>query len=155
MKKTVILLILAVMGQFAFAQDNYSDNDEIRTIFSKSQSNGAYGALTFGYSQIDGKDAFVTGARGAFIVDHKFAVGIGGYGFVNDFEYKEIVAGNPVNVGLAGGYGGIFIEPIVGSRLPVHLSFPVLMGIGGVSLVEDSGWWDNYYYDTWESESDV
>ncbi|NQU88650.1 MAG: hypothetical protein HQ541_23140, partial [Mariniphaga sp.] len=62
-------------------------------------------------------------------------------------------SGHDTYNGLAGGYGGIFIEPIIGSRLPVHVSFPILFGIGGVALVEDSGWWDhNYNYD---SESDV
>jgi len=145
MKKLTMVLLLAVTAMFASAQEKDYNDDEIQTIFSKHQSNGGYGAVSIGYSRIDGMDALITGARGAFIFSHSFAVGIGGYGFVNDFDYKEVVLGNPVNVGLAGGYGGIFIEPIIGARLPAHLSFPVLFGIGGVALVEDSDWWDEYY----------
>ncbi|MBN1819458.1 MAG: hypothetical protein JW833_02010 [Prolixibacteraceae bacterium] len=152
MKQLIMLLIIVAIGLSVSAQDDYR-NDEIQTIFSKNKSNGGYGAFTFGYSQIDGKDAFVTGARGAFIVDHSFAIGIGGYGFVNDLSYKEILTGYDSYVGLAGGYGGIFIEPIIGSRMPVHVSFPVLFGIGGVALVDDTDWWNNHY--SYDDEADV
>lgn len=97
------------------------------------------------YSQIDGKDAFVTGARGAFIFDHSFAIGLGGYGFINNLDYHTYFDNKPLDYTLAGGYGGIFIEPIVGGKKPVHLSFPVLFGVGAASLIEDHGWnsWDH------------
>jgi hypothetical protein len=146
MKKITMLLLLAVTSTFAFSQDekNYEDN-EIRTIFSKHKGTGAYGAFSFGYSQIDGKEAFISGARAAFILNHSLAIGVGGYGFVNDLDYKDIINDQPVSVGLAGGYGGLIIEPIIASRFPVHVSFPVLIGIGGVSLVEENDWWDHYY----------
>lgn len=145
MKKLFLLLILAVTSTFAFSQEEDYNENEIRTVFSKNKSNGAYGAFSFGYSQIDGKDAFVSGTRAAFILDHSLAIGLGGYGFVSDLNYDEIMNEQPVNVGLAGGYGGFFVEPILASRFPVHVSFPVLFGIGGVGLTEDSGWWDHYY----------
>ena len=114
------------------------------TIFSKRKSNGGYGAFTMGYSQIDGRDALITGARGAFIFDHSFAIGIGGYGFVNNLDYNSYHHQNPENeLMLAGGYGGIFIEPIIAGTKPVHLSFPILIGMGGVALVDNYGWgWD-------------
>jgi hypothetical protein len=35
---------------------------------------------------------------------------------------------------LAGGYGGFIIEPIIMGRWPIHISFPVLIGAGGVAL---------------------
>ncbi len=143
MKQLTILLLLALGINFASAQDRYND-DQIETIFSKNKSNGGYGALSFGYTQIDGKDAFISGARGAFIFDHSFAIGLGGYGFVNNLDYHTFWENHPLEYTLVGGYGGIFVEPIVAGRMPVHLSFPVLFGMGGVALVEDYGWnsWD-------------
>jgi hypothetical protein len=153
MKKITSLLILAVMVSIVSAQEEKQKDNEFQTIFSKNRSNGGYGAFSIGYSQIDGKDAFITGARAAFIVDHSFAIGISGSGFVNDLNYGEIIDGYPANIGLAGGYGGLFIEPIIAPRFPVHLSFPVLFGIGGVALVEDSGWGNQYY--NYNSEADV
>ena len=80
MKKTAILLSLVLAVTFVYAQDDYQ-NDEIQTIFSKRRSNGGYGAFTISYSEIGGHDALVTGGRGAFIFDHSFAIGLGGFGF--------------------------------------------------------------------------
>ena len=144
MKKLTILFALVMATAFAFAQEE-NENDEIRTVFSNRKSNGAYGAVSMGYSQIDGQDALITGARGAFIVDRSFAIGLGGYGFVNNLDYRTYV-NTPLDYYLAGGYGGVFLEPIVGGTHPVHFSFPVLFGLGGVALIEDYGFdhWDHH-----------
>ena len=144
MKQLSILIVLIILAGFANAQDNYY-NDEVQTIFSKNKSNGGYGALNIGYTQIDGHDALISGVRGAFIFDHSFAIGLGGYGFVNNLNsYKY---NNPRNeYSIAGGYGGLFIEPIVWGKKPVHLSFPVLIGMGGVARVNNYVWdWDMEY----------
>ncbi|MCI0522234.1 MAG: hypothetical protein L0Y37_01125, partial [Bacteroidales bacterium] len=37
---------------------------------------------------------------------------------------------------LVWGYGGFIIEPIVAPMYPVHVSFPILIGGGGISYVE-------------------
>ena len=112
MKKLAVLLILALAMTFAYAQDDYS-NDKIQTIFSKQRSNGGYGAFTLSYSKIDGRDAFISGGRGAFIFDHSLAIGLGGYGFVNNIDYHTFLENQPPDYSLAGGYGGIFVEPII------------------------------------------
>ena len=137
-----MLFLMALATAFAYAQDDYQ-GDEIRTVFSNRHSNGAYGAISFGYSQIDGQGALTSGARGMYIIDHSFAVGLGGYGFVNNLDYHTYIDNNPFDYYMAGGYGGILIEPIVNGRNPVHFSFPVLFGIGGVALIQDYG------YDYW------
>ena len=152
MKQLTILMALVLCFSFAKAQDDYY-NDEVQTIFSKRKSNGGYGAFSMAYSQIGGQDALVTGARGAFIFDHSFAIGLGGYGFVNNLDYDSYHHPDPENrFMLAGGYGGLFFEPILWGTKPVHLSFPILVGMGGVALVENHGWgwdWDHdhYHYD--------
>ncbi len=46
-----------------------------------------------------------------------------------------------------GGYGGIYLEPILAPRLPVHISIPLLFGIGGITNVEDHRNWDNWVFD--------
>ena len=155
MKRTMLILALAMSFYLVRSQDTYQ-NDEIRTVFSKNRSNGGYGALTFAYSQIDGRDAFLTGARGAFIFDHSFAIGLGGYGFVNNINTRYYYDRNN-ELSLAGGYGGLFIEPIVMGKSPVHLSFPVLFGMGSISQVDIYNWdyWGpadpvrNYDYDVY------
>ncbi|WP_167609985.1 hypothetical protein [Maribellus sediminis] len=145
MKQLSIFLVLIMAALYAGAQDDYR-SDEVETIFSRNKSNGGYGAFSIGYSQIDGRDALITGARGAFIFDHSFAIGLGGYGFVNNLDYDSYVGDNPEErFMLAGGYGGIFLEPIIAGTKPVHVSFPILVGMGGIALVENNGWgweWD-------------
>jgi hypothetical protein len=153
MKKTMFILALIFAVYLAGAQDSYQD-DEIKTVFSKHRSNGGYGAFSIAYSQIDGHDAFVAGGRGAFIFDHSLAIGLGGYGFVNNLAVHSYQYPNN-ELSLTGGYGGLFIEPIVAGKLPVHLSFPILFGMGGISQVDLNGWdyWGpvnpirNYDYD--------
>lgn len=144
MKKTAILLSFVLAVTFTYAQDDYQ-NDEIQTIFSNHRSNGGYGALTISYSEIGGHDALVTGGRGAFIFDHSFAIGLGGFGFVNSFDYNQ--PDFETELSLAGGYGGIFFEPIIAGKSPVHVSFPILVGMGGVSLFKNYGYdWDYHEY---------
>ncbi|HZL10259.1 MAG TPA: hypothetical protein VFC65_09690 [Prolixibacteraceae bacterium] len=119
------------------------------TIFSQHQRNGGYGALSFSYTPIDGKDAFLMGARGSWIIDHSFAIGLGGCGFINDRNHHSWL-NNEMNNNLAGGYGGLYLEPIIAPRLPVHISVPLLFGVGGISYIHDR---NNWIYD--DSQSDV
>ena len=146
MKKLTLLIFLGLGFLLASAQDY--DDDQISTIFSKGHRNGGYGALSFSYTQIDGKDAFLMGARGSWIIDHSFAIGIGGCGFINDVNYHNWL-NNDLNDNLAGGYGGLYLEPIIAHRLPVHLSVPVLFGVGGVNNIVNHNW----IYD--DSNSDI
>jgi hypothetical protein len=147
MKKLTVLIVLALTGLYAFAQDEFK-NDELRTVFSNPRVNGAYGAFTIGYTQIDGRDGLISGARAGVIIDHAFAIGLGGYGFVNNIDYHTYINNDLPEYTLAGGYGGLFVEPIIAGSSPVHLSFPVFFGIGGVALLDDSGdHWDNEYFD--------
>jgi hypothetical protein len=47
---------------------------------------------------------------------------------------------------ISGGYGGFILEPIIGAKSPVHLSFPVLIGAGGVAYSRH--WQDEDHYDS-------
>lgn len=146
MNRFITVLVLASVSFTVFAQDeNRRSDDEIRTIFSKHRGNGGYGAFTLGYGHVEGKDAFISGVRGMFIFNHTLAVGFGGYGFVNDLDHHHYIDGQPDQGALAGGYGGLIFEPIIGPSLPVHLSFPILVGVGGV-VRNEGGWWENSDY---------
>jgi hypothetical protein len=145
MKKLTLLIFLGLGFLLASAQDN-GDDDQISTLFSHNRSNGGYGAVSFMYTQIDGKDAFLVGGRGSWIMGHSFAIGLGGCGFINEVNYHDMHNTN-VNDNLAGGYGGLYLEPIVAPRFPVHLSFPILVGFGGVSNIVYDDNWDEVIYD--------
>ena len=144
MKKAMfILLILAWVQAFAQAEVN---KKEIRTLHDRKGS-GFYLAGTVGYSRMEAKDAMTLGGRAAFIFNHSTAVGLAGYGFFNNLDGYNLPAGGMNWYSLAGGYGGVFIEPIVGGSRPLHVSFPVLFGMGGAGLVRNTGQgtWDDYF----------
>lgn len=154
MNKLIILVSLLLIAELSFAQNNsrQEDENEIQTIFSKRKSNGGYGAISIAYSEIDNKDAIIMGARGGWIINHSFAVGLGGYGFANDINYDNIFE-NDLNYNLAGGYGGLFLEPIIAPKLPVHISLPILFGMGGIAYVEHHNNWDHWW--STDDRSDV
>jgi hypothetical protein len=133
MKKIYLLLVLLFCAGYLLAQDEeavYHDSDEeFKTLFGNKEF-GGYGGIGLGYSKIDDKHALVFDARGGVIIGHSIAIGFGGAGFINSYEYDQAIN---KDVSLVGGYGGIFVEPIVFPKSKVHLSFPVLFGIGGAA----------------------
>lgn len=144
MKKLFFLIFIGLGTLCAPAQEN--NDKQISTIFQKKRSNGAYGALSLGYSQIDGKDAFSMSMRGSWIINHSFAIGLGGTSFVNDVNNRDWRTNN-LEYRLAGSYGGLYLEPILAPYSPLHISIPVLLGVGAVSKVENDHDWnfdDNY-----------
>lgn len=157
--KTLITLVLAFLfTSFLMAQN---DNEEMRLLFNpkekdgnKKVANGGYGGISFGWTQVDGKNAAIFSGRAAWIANHHFALGLAGSGFVTDFYNGESY--NPEDFFLAGGYGGIHFEPIIAPMSPVHVSFPILLGMGGVTAAPPGNWdeydnpqyYDSYYYDS-------
>ncbi len=159
MRQLSIILVLVLGAIYAKAQEEYRD-DQVQTLFSRQPNNGWYGAFSMGYSEIDGRDALITGARGMFVFDQSLAIGLGGYGFVNNLDYDNNIYDSPDRrFMLAGGYGGLIVEPILGGRKAVHLSFPLLIGMGGVALLENDRWgwdWDmDSYHPGHEVDNDV
>jgi len=144
MKKTVILsalLILAFSAAFSQETDTikvtnkirgHNEPREMQTLLGHNQPGGGYGAFSVGYSVIDHRQAVLFGGKFAWIASHSIGFGFGGTGFINEFHYEPLLN---KQVALTGGYGGLYIEPILMPSYPVHLSFPVLFGAGGISYV--------------------
>jgi opacity protein-like surface antigen len=147
MKKTVIvsaMLILLFSAAFSQVQDTITKdtevkgrehktkNDDFQTLFGHNRPSGAYGAFSFGYTEIDHKQAVTFGGKFEWVVGHSVGFGFGGNGFINEYHWDDFLQRD---IFLTGGYGGIYVEPILLPKFPVHLSFPVLFGIGGISYI--------------------
>jgi hypothetical protein len=138
MKKILFIALLVFMSSLIFAQIDEEGlqkeprNDEIQTLFPRGRggSVGGYGELSVLYSQIDGRDAFIFGARAGVLMGHMMTLGLCGSGFFND---PKPYPGIPDDVSIAGGYGGLFFEPILLPKFPVHIAIPVTIGVGGVA----------------------
>jgi hypothetical protein len=146
MKKALLFLALVTICFATMAQETKKDY-EIQTLLGKNISHGGYLGISMGCAIIDNKNAFTAGGRLGWVINHRFIFGIAGSGFVNDVYYSNSETNHERL--LSGGYGGLLLEPVIGSRLPIHLSFPVILGVGGISYNE------TYYQgaSTWESSS--
>lgn len=150
MKKTIILPVLLILFcSSVLAQDpefEYYKSGEIKTLLGRNREGGAYGAFTGGYSIIDNNHAVLFGGRFGWLASHNIGIGFGASGFMNEFHFEPSLNNR---ASLAGGYGGLYIEPILCPRLPVHLSFPILFGAGGISYIsEDNSQNDNMIEDS-------
>ncbi|MBN2213435.1 MAG: hypothetical protein JW723_04260 [Bacteroidales bacterium] len=149
MKKIILFLFITSTVAAGFGQVDETEqvkpkkSDEIMTLLGSSNAVGGYGGLSMLYTQIDNKDAFVFGARGGAIMGHSFAIGFGGCGFVTDLFFDEALN---LDANLAGGYGGLFFEPIILPKFPVHLSIPVLIGAGGIAYNSVDRRWEESWY---------
>lgn len=162
--RIIFTLILAVMTTLSLqAQEG---DEEMKMLFNKKEkektskekmTNGGYGGVIVGWTQIDGKSALTVGGRAAWIANHHFALGLAGKAFFDGFNqngyYDPSYDPNyDPEYSLAGGYGGLLIEPIVTPMSPVNVSFPILIGAGGVTATPASwkhvDYYDTYYYNS-------
>jgi hypothetical protein len=154
MKKIITMIVLLAMALPAMVaqepeeeapqEKQKQDPGNVQTLFDPHSGSGGYGAFTIGYTQINSKDAILMGGRGAWVIGHGFGLGLGGYGFINDPTYDPV---DDLNYSLAGGYGGLIMEPIVFGWFPVHMSFPILIGAGGVANTSyNADYYDPYEY---------
>lgn len=130
----IVLLLVVLAGKAQDPEFQYYKNKEIKTLLGRDRSRGGYGSFTVGYSQIGNQHSVLLGGRFSWIASHYIGVGIGGTGFINEYHYEPSL---DKEVFLTGGYGGLYLEPILFPRFPVHLSFPVLLGAGAISYISN------------------
>lgn len=138
--KKIFLFLLCFSAFSTFAQQNDSaitlgptpDPYEVRTLFGKNKKIGGYGAFGFGYTQMNNADAFIVSGLGGVIIGQHLTLGLAGKGFSTDFKWDN--TNNTTTYSqVGGGYGGLLFEPILFPRFPIHLSFPIVLGAGGVA----------------------
>ncbi|MDX9750611.1 MAG: hypothetical protein RBT71_05985 [Flavobacteriales bacterium] len=134
------LLLLTIAAMSAMAQT--TEEAPMRTLLGgeKKLHHGGWGALTTHHTRIMDQDALLLGARGAWLINHRISIGIGGHGlltpvFNNAYDAHLIEQGEvPLRrSSLYMGYGGLLIEPVIAYRSPVHITLPVIVGAGGVT----------------------
>ena len=120
----ILLLGCVAWGQAQENEDYIEFNDR------KNVVHGVYLGLTTYFGEIDNKDTYLGGIKVAYVANRQFEVG-----FVGVFLYSEQDNPRTLNEDLIGGYGGLHLEPILFSKSLVNLSFPVLIGAGGVGYL--------------------
>jgi hypothetical protein len=143
---TIKMISIAVVA-FVISISGLRAQDDMQTVFGNPDrqiDHGGYGAFTMGYTKIDGKDAMIMGGRAGWLIDHHFTIGFAGYGFFNNMN-KKYADNTYQDRTLAGGYGGLFMEAIIAPNYPVHVTIPVLFGVGGATAQYGNIWDENYW----------
>ena len=134
MKRIVLIpVILILLASSAFSQEGelqyYKDKD-IRTLLGKDRTGGKYGAISLGYSGIDSRQTLVFGQKMTWLPVRMLGIGMGINEFISEYR-NDAISGRDIYI--MGGFGGMYIEPILLPRMPIHASFPILLGFGGMS----------------------
>lgn len=148
MKLLKILLLTVFTFQIAFAQDYESEpvgkqknsQNDIKTLTGGSSQSGAFGAVVFKASKFNDKTFAMMGIRGGWIINRTLAIGIEGQGIIPSAKFDNISQEPGEKAILLGGYGGLFIEPVLFSNNVIHVTFPIASGAGWMGYHED---WEN------------
>ena len=162
MKTRIFLAAIMILGFVAITFSQERTSPEMQTIFGNSDkkiSHGGYAGISVGYTQIDGEDVMTLGGRAGWLIDHHVTLGLMGKAFMNSIYidgYWPTNEGYQDGYYLVGGYGGFFVEPILFPSYPVHVSFPIMIGGGGLALNENT-WhdydWEYDYYEPFDWDS--
>jgi len=120
-------------------------DDEIQTLAGNNSHHGGFGAISFRASEFNGKDIILTGFRGGWIINRALAIGFEGYGIIPTAAYENIDPDISLNSRSVGGYGGLFLEPIILSNKVVHVTFPIAGGAGWLGYIVDWEQNNNFY----------
>ncbi|HLF34153.1 MAG TPA: hypothetical protein VI583_07945 [Cyclobacteriaceae bacterium] len=126
-----------------------SGQDEIQTLTSGLRHSGGYGAILFKSGSFKSKALILTGVRGVWVINRAFGIGLEANCIAPINSYEGMDPNNLEKAYLVGGYGGIFIEPILWSNKVVHITFPVSGGSGWLGYISD---WQNDHYDPTRSD---
>lgn len=125
MKKLVLvaLLILATLPAQA---------EEDRTLVGSIYHHGAFFAPVLKATEMQGQLALLVGARAAWVANHQFALGVGGYGLASDVKSDYFAPDTTALLNF--GYGGLEIEYIFFPHHMFHFTLYSLVGGGGASF---------------------
>lgn len=144
MKKLIIIVSVVLSGNFLFAgntgnntidKNKQTENYKYQSLFGSNAKAKGFGSLHTNIMHLGKNQIAAPGISGGIIIDQKIAIGLGGYGFFKN-DYLQIPESNE-KYNLEGSYGGIIIEPIIGARKMIHLTFPILFGNGTIAYRSD------------------
>ena len=82
------------------------------------------------------------GAYGGVLVNRRYLLGVAGYGLVTNVEFDGMLDGQPKPLNLHGGYAGVLFGGMIASKEIIHVTFPILFGVGSIQ-VSDKDYFPN------------
>ncbi len=116
------------------------DDDRPRTLFDSLSVTGGFFNASLRLTNVMQTDVALMGFGAGVNIDHWLGVGIGGAfstSTIKNPAYEDYLLGRTTadldGLELRYGYGGVLFVPVIAHRSAVHLSVPVLVGMGGVA----------------------
>jgi hypothetical protein len=128
MKKLIFVAVLLTSTQLV-AQDGGGNETWLGK--GKLVSTG-YGALSTQYTRLNEKSAVFTGAYGGWMINHKFMIGLAGYGLATNHQGFDAMGEADKQNELKMGYGGLMLEYTFLSEKKIHATTSLLVGAGAV-----------------------
>jgi len=126
------------------------NNKDMQTLFGSKSSVGAFLGSGMKYADFTGEYGLLVGGELVLVANHSMNLGVAGYGLSSPVR-SGITDEYGDDLFIEYGYGGILLEPIIASKKLVHVSIPIVLGVGGYGLtsypyyIEDFGNYYNYY----------
>ena len=148
MKKIIIsLILLSLVASSAFSQEDLSqpktksDQSELKTVFSGKKHAckiplGYFMEVNAAYTMVGSYNVIAPGMSMGVILNHHWTIGLSGtmlgipHGLHYDSIYYDTVGRPKKGAYMMGGYGGLLLEYTVLPNSAVHVSFPLLIGMG-------------------------
>lgn len=118
-----------------------------KTLFKNARPIGGFIGFSAKPAELNNQDAFFGGAQVAIGLGRKVNLGVVGYGLISNNVTNQF-DNNGNRYFLEMGYGGLLIEPIIGSNRMIHLTAPVVLGAGASVLSRYRPWEVNNNYNT-------
>ncbi|MGO4921115.1 hypothetical protein [Maribacter spongiicola] len=132
--KLTLLLLSLVSCLNSFGQEETNEYLEFND--RKNVVHGVYIGLSTRLGEIDGNTTYVGELKVAYVANQQFEVGFAGNFLYSEQDIYNNERGRYEDIIVA--YGGLHLEPIFFSKSKVNLSFPLLIGAGGVGYVENN-----------------
>ena len=98
---------------------------------------------TLKVGELNTQDAFWVGGETGVIFGQDLGIGFAGYGMVNSVK-SENTSSDDKSLYFQSGYGGLLIEPVMFENRVLSVSFPSVLGAGGIAETTTFGLIDQY-----------
>jgi hypothetical protein len=115
---------------------------------SNDLAHGGFGGPQVKVTALAEQAALLVGGRGAWIIGHSLTIGGAGYGLPTRVDAPQEAKGTATDAALSFGYGGFQVGYIFFPHDVIHFSGALLIGGGGVSIVERRGQSDSQTVDS-------
>jgi len=137
----LLIVIYAAKGQ-RYVDTHNPKADEVKSLLGKGNELNGFGGADVKVSELINERSLLAGAYGGVLIDRKYLLGIGAYGITTDIEFEGEVAGVDKPLNLTGGYAGVIVGGMIGSKRVIHLVFPIFFGAGSM-YVSDKDFFPN------------